>query len=129
MLANSLTELDRAHLVHPVASWRGHEAAGVRLLTSAKGASVTDAEGRTLVDGFAGLWCVNAGYGQESVIAAAERQLRVLPYATGYFGLGSGPRENDPMLKVLDREFRPRRPGARLTREETAHARKFACRA
>ena len=91
MLANSLIELDRAHLVHPVASWRGHEAAGVRLLASAKGATVTDAEGRTLVDGFAGLWCVNAGYGHESVIAAAERQLRVLPYATGYFGLGSEP--------------------------------------
>ena len=36
MLANSLVELDRAHLVHPVASWRGHEAAGVRLLTSAR---------------------------------------------------------------------------------------------
>ena len=46
MLANSLVELDRAHLIHPVASWRGHEAAGVRLLTSAKGATVTDAEGR-----------------------------------------------------------------------------------
>jgi len=91
MRSNSLVELDRAHLVHPVVSWRGHQAAGVRVLTSAKGAVVTDAEGRNLVDGFAGLWCVNVGYGQDSVIAAAERQLRVLPYATGYFGLGSEP--------------------------------------
>jgi putrescine---pyruvate transaminase len=90
-LANSLVELDRAHLVHPVTSWRGHEAAGVRVLTSAKGATVTDAAGRKIIDGFAGLWCVNAGYGQESVIAAAERQLRTLPYATGYFGFGSEP--------------------------------------
>ncbi|MDP3342470.1 aspartate aminotransferase family protein [Frigidibacter sp.] len=91
MLSNSLIELDRAHLVHPVASWRGHEKAGVRMLTAAKGATVTDAEGRTLIDGFAGLWCVNAGYGQESVIEAATKQLRELPYATGYFGLGSEP--------------------------------------
>lgn len=91
MLTNSAVELDRAHLVHPVASWRGHETAGVRLLRSAKGATVTDAEGRELLDGFAGLWCVNAGYGQESVIEAAARQLRILPYATGYFGLGSEP--------------------------------------
>lgn len=91
MLANSLIELDRAHLVHPVASWRGHEKAGVRMLTSAKGATVTDATGQTLIDGFAGLWCVNAGYGQDSVIEAATRQLRDLPYATGYFGLGSEP--------------------------------------
>lgn len=91
MLSNSLVELDRAHLVHPVASWRGHEKAGVRVLASAKGATVTDATGHTLVDGFAGLWCVNAGYGHESVIEAATRQLRELPYATGYFGLGSEP--------------------------------------
>jgi putrescine aminotransferase len=91
MLANSLVELDRAHLIHPVASWRGHEQAGVRVLASARGATVTDASGHTLIDGFAGLWCVNAGYGQESVIAAATRQLQLLPYATGYFGLGSEP--------------------------------------
>jgi putrescine---pyruvate transaminase len=91
MLANSLVELDRAHFIHPVASWRGHEKAGVRVLASGKGATVTDTAGRTLVDGFAGLWCVNAGYGQETVIAAATDQMRRLTYATGYFGLGSEP--------------------------------------
>jgi adenosylmethionine-8-amino-7-oxononanoate aminotransferase len=91
MLANSLVELDRAHLVHPVASYRSHEAMGVRVLKSAKGATVTDVSGHTLLDGFAGLWCVNAGYGQDSIVEAAARQLRELPYATGYFGLGSEP--------------------------------------
>ncbi|MDZ4312106.1 MAG: aspartate aminotransferase family protein [Cypionkella sp.] len=91
MSSNSLIELDRAHLVHPVASWRGHEQAGARILTSAKGATVTDASGQTLIDGFSGLWCVNAGYGHESVIEAATQQLRDLPYATAYFGLSSEP--------------------------------------
>ncbi len=91
MLANSLIELDRAHWVHPVASWRGHEQAGVRVLKSAKGATVTDATGRQLLDGFAGLWCVNAGYGQETIVEAAAKQMRELPYATGYFGLGAEP--------------------------------------
>lgn len=91
MLSNSLIELDRAHLVHPVASYRDHESAGVRVLKSAKGATVTDASGHQLVDGFAGLWCVNAGYGHESIVAAAARQMQELPYATGYFGLGSEP--------------------------------------
>ncbi|MCT4579671.1 aspartate aminotransferase family protein [Donghicola sp.] len=89
MLTNSLVELDRQHLIHPVSSFQGHEARGVRVLTSAKGARVTDAEGRELIDGFAGLWCVNAGYGQESVIEAATGQMRRLPYATGYFDLGA----------------------------------------
>lgn len=91
MLANSLIELDRAHLVHPFSCYRSHEETGVRVLKSAKGATVTDASGKTLLDGFAGLWCVNIGYGQESVIEAAAKQLRELPYATGYFGLGSEP--------------------------------------
>lgn len=89
MLTNSLVELDRQHLVHPVSSFRGHEERGVRVLRSAKGATVTDAEGRELIDGFAGLWCVNAGYGHESVVEAAAQQMRELPYATGYFDLGA----------------------------------------
>ncbi|MBZ9992864.1 aspartate aminotransferase family protein [Mesorhizobium sp. BH1-1-4] len=91
MLANSLIELDRAHLVHPFSCYRSHEETGVRILKSAKGATVTEASGKTLLDGFAGLWCVNIGYGQESVVEAAAKQLRELPYATGYFGLGSEP--------------------------------------
>ena len=89
MFSNSLIELDRAHLIHPVASYRGHEAAGVRVLASAKGATVTDAQGHQMIDGFAGLWCVNAGYGHDSIVEAAAKQMRELPYATGYFGLGS----------------------------------------
>ncbi|SFD55691.1 aminotransferase class III-fold pyridoxal phosphate-dependent enzyme [Roseivivax sediminis] len=91
MLSNSLVDLDRRHLVHPVSSYRGHEARGVRVLRSAHGARVVDAEGRELIDGFAGLWCVNAGYGQDSIVEAATEQLRKLPYATGYFDLGSEP--------------------------------------
>ena len=89
MLSNSLAELDRRHLIHPLSSFQGHEARGVRMLTSAKGAIVTDSEGRDLIDGFAGLWCVNAGYGQDSVVEAAAEQMRRLPYATGYFDLGA----------------------------------------
>lgn len=91
MFSNSLIELDRAHLVHPVASYRTHETLGVRVLASASGATVTDATGKQLVDGFAGLWCVNAGYGHDSIVEAAAKQMRELPYATAYFGLGSEP--------------------------------------
>jgi putrescine aminotransferase len=91
MLSNSLIELDRQHWIHPVASYRGHEKAGVRVLRSAKGATITDAAGKQLIDGFAGLWCVNAGYGHDSIVEAAANQMRELAYATGYFGLGSEP--------------------------------------
>ncbi|TPI81997.1 aspartate aminotransferase family protein [Mesorhizobium sp. B2-8-9] len=105
MLANSLLELDRAHLIHPVTSYRGHEALGVRVLKSAKGATVTDASGRQLLDGFAGLWCVNAGYGHDSIVEAAARQMRELPYATAYFDLGS-----EPAIRLAS-ELAERAPG------------------
>ncbi|RRI02044.1 aspartate aminotransferase family protein [Mesorhizobium tamadayense] len=105
MLANSLIELDRAHLIHPVSSYRGHEALGARVLKSAKGATVTDASGRQLLDGFAGLWCVNAGYGHDSIVEAAARQMRELPYATAYFDLGS-----EPAIRLAS-ELAERAPG------------------
>src|SRR3954468_4504961 len=88
---DELAALDRAHLVHPVAAWRQHEARGPLLLTGARGAWLTDRHGHELLDAFAGLWCVNVGYGQESVVQAATAQLRQLPYATGYFGFASEP--------------------------------------
>jgi 4-aminobutyrate---pyruvate transaminase len=88
---DQLVALDRAHLVHPVANWRQHETRGPLVLASARGAWLTDASGHELLDGFAGLWCVNVGYGQDSVVQAATQQLRALPYATGYFDFASEP--------------------------------------
>jgi adenosylmethionine-8-amino-7-oxononanoate aminotransferase len=91
MLANSLLEMDRDHLVHSVTAPRVHEKRGVTVLQSGKGAYLTDMQGHTLLDGFSGLWCVNAGYGQESVVRAAAEQMMRLPYATTYFHYGSEP--------------------------------------
>ena len=78
MLLNSLVEMDRRHLVHPVLSYRGHEARGATVLVSGEGVRLRDAEGKTYLDGFAGLWCVNAGYGQQSIIDAVAAQLQTL---------------------------------------------------
>jgi len=89
MLSNSLVELDRQHLIHPVAPYRAHEARGVTVIASGEGAYVRDAAGNQLLDGFAGLWCVNAGYGQPTIIEAINRQLQELQYATGYFHFGA----------------------------------------
>ena len=88
---DALLALDRAHLIHPVSPWRKHEKRGATVLTSGRGAWLTDASGRELLDAFAGLWCVNVGYGQESVVQAAAEQMRKLPYATSYFHFGSEP--------------------------------------
>lgn len=87
----SLVEQDRAHWVHPVAPLRQHEARGARIWQSAEGVHLIDTEGRRVQDAFSGLWCVNAGYGQASLVEAATRQLEQLPYATGYFHFASEP--------------------------------------
>jgi adenosylmethionine-8-amino-7-oxononanoate aminotransferase len=87
----SLVELDRQHLIHPVSNPRAHESRGVTILESGNGAWLRDIDGRELLDAFSGLWCVNIGYGQESVVRAATEQMRKLPYATGYFDFGSEP--------------------------------------
>ncbi len=86
-----LEEVDRRHLIHPLTSFRGHEEHGVRIFDRGEGVWLTDIHGRRMLDGFAGLWCVNAGYGQQSIVEAAVEQMRRLPYATGYFHFGSEP--------------------------------------
>ncbi|WP_020651430.1 aspartate aminotransferase family protein [Massilia niastensis] len=88
---NQLVELDRQHLIHPVTNFRAHEKRGVTILESGKGAWLRDIDGNELLDAFSGLWCVNTGYGQESIVRAATEQLQRLPYATGYFSYGSEP--------------------------------------
>ena len=74
-MLNSLIETDRNHLIHPALSWKEHEQRGVTVLESGKGAFVRDAQGHTLLDGFSGLWCVNVGYGQDSIVRAATEQM------------------------------------------------------
>ncbi|WP_174362891.1 aminotransferase class III-fold pyridoxal phosphate-dependent enzyme [uncultured Caballeronia sp.] len=91
MSIKSLIEADRKHLIHPVINYRAHEARGVTVLESAKGAYLCDADGNELLDCFSGLWCVNVGYGQESIVKVATEQMSRLPYATSYFHFGSAP--------------------------------------
>jgi adenosylmethionine-8-amino-7-oxononanoate aminotransferase len=88
---HDLIDLDRRHWVHPVVSPRQHEAVGATVWASAEGIHLTDQQGRRVQDAFSGLWCVNAGYGQPSIVEAAAKQLQVLPYATGYFHFASEP--------------------------------------
>lgn len=87
--ASDAEALDRRHWVHPLSALRQHEAQGATLLTRGDGVFVEDSEGRRYLDGFAGLWCVNIGYSNARVVEAATRQMSELPYATGYFGMGS----------------------------------------
>ena len=58
--------------------------AAPRMLASAEGMNYTSIDGRTVRDGTAGLWCVNAGHGRRRITAAVERQLATLDFAPSF---------------------------------------------
>jgi adenosylmethionine-8-amino-7-oxononanoate aminotransferase len=91
MSKDKLQQLDRDHLIHSVTNFRAHERNGVSLLERGDGVYLFDADGNKLLDAFSGLWCVNVGYGQQSIVEAAAEQMSRLPYATTYFDFGSEP--------------------------------------
>src|SRR5262245_7298629 len=55
-----------------------------RLFASAEGMHYTTVDGRKVIDGSAGLWCVNAGHGRRQIAAAVERQLMNLDFAPSF---------------------------------------------
>ena len=58
--------------------------AAPRLLVSAEGMYYASNDGRRVLDGTAGLWCVNAGHGRRQIAQAVERQLSSLDYAPSF---------------------------------------------
>jgi beta-alanine--pyruvate transaminase len=54
------------------------------MLVSAEGMYYKDAAGRSILDGTAGLWCVNAGHCREPIVAAVQAQAARLDYATAF---------------------------------------------
>jgi beta-alanine--pyruvate transaminase len=55
-----------------------------RMLAKAKGVHYWTPEGRKIIDGTAGLWCVNAGHGREEIKAAIAKQLDEMDYAPSF---------------------------------------------
>lgn len=55
-----------------------------RLMVAAQGMYYTTADGRQVLDGTAGLWCVNAGHGRQEIIEAVTAQMSQLDYAPAF---------------------------------------------
>ena len=80
-----LQELDKEHHLHPFTDHKELHAKKSRIITSADGVYIYDADGNKILDGMSGLWCVNAGYGRTELIDAAADQMRQLPYYNNFF--------------------------------------------
>jgi putrescine aminotransferase len=78
-------ELDRQHYLHPFTDYKSLHAKGSRVIVRAEGVYLYDSDGNRILDGMAGLWCVNLGYGRRELAEAAYRQLLELPYYNSFF--------------------------------------------
>ena len=80
-----LQALDAAHHVHPFSANTALAKEGSRVITRASGVTLTDSDGNQILDGMAGLWCVNIGYGRDELAEVAARQMRELPFYNTFF--------------------------------------------
>ena len=90
--AEDLRRLDLAHHLPAQADYRLlHELGGSRIIVGAEGSTITDIDGTQLLDGMAGLWCVNVGYGRRELAEAAYQQMLELPYYNTFFKTATEP--------------------------------------
>ncbi|MGO1117940.1 aspartate aminotransferase family protein [Rhodovibrionaceae bacterium A322] len=80
-------DLDVRHHLAPFTDYRQMkvEEHGARIITNAKGVYLTDSEDNQILDGMAGLWCVNLGYGRNELAEVAFEQMKELPYYNSFF--------------------------------------------
>jgi adenosylmethionine-8-amino-7-oxononanoate aminotransferase len=91
-----LVETDKRHMIHPLHYAKDH--ANPRVFTSAEGAMLHTADGKSFIDGLSCLWNVNIGHGRKELAAAAAEQMEKLAYASAYAGFS-----NEPAIRLAER--------------------------
>lgn len=76
---------DASHHMHPFTNTGALNRKGARVIERAEGVYLWDSEGNKIIDGMAGLWCVNMGYGRKELVEAAYQQMQTLPYYNTFF--------------------------------------------
>jgi hypothetical protein len=86
-----LQQLDAQYHLHPFTNHDELHAMGTHILERGDGVFLYDAKGRKLLDGLAGLWCVNVGYNCSEIADAVAEQMRRLPYYPSFFNSTTEP--------------------------------------
>ncbi len=92
MLTNDvLSQWDRENFLHPSTHLAQHARGDVpgRVIKGGSGVYIEDRDGNRLLDAFAGLYCVNVGYGRGEIAEAIAEQARELAYYHAYVGHGT----------------------------------------
>lgn len=86
--SNELTAWDRDHFFHPGTHIGAHARGETsnRVICGGEGVYITDTTGKTFLDAFAGLYCVNVGYGRPKIAEAIAEQAKKLAYYHAYSG-------------------------------------------
>ncbi len=97
----TLEEMDRAGLLHPNTNLRAFahgELGDPHIIQGGSGIRIRDQHGKELIDAFAGLWCVNVGYGRVEIAEAMFEQAKRLAYYHSHWGFS-----NEPAIRLTDR--------------------------
>lgn len=95
-----LLEIDRQRVFHASTHLKQYAAGEVpgRIISGGQGIRITDSEGTEFIDGFAGLYCVNIGYGRTEMADAIYQQAKELAYYHTYVG-----HTNEALVTLSDR--------------------------
>jgi adenosylmethionine-8-amino-7-oxononanoate aminotransferase len=93
-----ITALDRAHVIHPINEFRRHEQHGSKLFVGGRGVELFLGDGRTMIDGFSGLFNINVGHGRTEIADAVAAQMRKLAYYPSFWDFG-----NEPAARLAER--------------------------
>lgn len=81
----AIQKLDSAHYLHPFTDFKDLNEKGARVMVRGDGIYIWDSEGKKVLDGMSGLWCVNVGYGRTSISEAVYKQMETLPFYNSFF--------------------------------------------
>ena len=97
---NDLHAVDREYFFHPSTHMKAHAHGDTpsRIIRGGKGIHIWDTDGKKTLDAFAGLYCVNVGYGRTEIADAIHAQATELAYYHTYVGHG-----NEPIIKLSQR--------------------------
>ncbi|MBA5639094.1 aspartate aminotransferase family protein [Duganella sp. LX20W] len=87
----AIQKMDSAHYLHPFTDFKQLNENGARVMVRGEGIYLWDSQGKKVLDGMSGLWCVNVGYGRTSISEAVYRQMETLPFYNSFFNTTNVP--------------------------------------
>lgn len=90
-LLSSLRQRDQSFHLHPFTNHQDMFKEGTHVIDSAQGVYVHDENGKSLLDGLAGLWCTNVGYGRREIADAVYKQMLKVAFYPSFFNTTTEP--------------------------------------